>query len=135
MIFESGTQANIQRFLLSQQPGTTFVYSDFKHCGSYESIRSVVVDLCKKRKLVRICQGVYVKPSVDGSEYMPDNVAIAKEIDRKNGGKAVLFDEIAEEISRGLKPAVLKFHTNKSTRTNVLPDGTIANYYKDRICK
>lgn len=127
---ENSVQNNIKRLLSESKVGTLFNYNDFRDCGTYTAIRSAVVYLCKNKELERICQGVYVKPGRKGGNYYPDNITLAKEIDRKNGSttspKGKTKDYIDGKINK--MPNSLEFFSSGSGRIIKLPDGTIVKY-------
>lgn len=127
---ENSVQNNIKKLLSQSKVGMLFNYSDFCECGTYTAIRSAVVYLCKKNELQRICQGVYVKPGKNGEDYIPDNITLAKEIDRKNGAcaspKGKTLDYVNGKTER--QPKSLEFYSTGSGRTIQLPDGTIVKY-------
>lgn len=131
MITNDGTPQKMIKFLESKEEGTTFIYDDFLSCGNYETIRSAVVHLCKKRKLLRVCQGVYVKPKRGGFMVKLSNYQIIKDLDRRNGGMPVPKDEETQKYIEGkldYKPKELFFYTNSSTRRIKLPDGIIVKF-------
>lgn len=130
MIKENSVQNNIKKLLSESKVGTLFNYSDFKECGTYTAIRSAVVYLCKNSELERICQGVYVKPGKTGENYMPDNITLAKEIDRKNGAIASPKGKTLEYLNGKIDklPKSLEFYSTGSGRIIQLPDGTIVKY-------
>lgn len=130
MIKENSVHNNIKKLLNKSEVGTLFNYNDFKDCGTYTAIRSAVVCLCKNNELERVCQGVYVKPGRKGENYIPDNITIAKEIDRKNGATAYPKGKTLEYVN-GLTdklPKPLEFYSTGSGRIIKLPDGTIVKY-------
>ena len=124
---------NIKRIIEQNKAGSLFNYNDFKSCGSYTAIRTAIVDLCKAKYLERICQGVYVKPGTE-KDYIPDNITLAIEIDRKNGSiatpKGKTLDFLEGRISK--MPTVLNFFSTGSSRTRKLPDGTTVKYTLQR---
>ena len=130
MIKENSVQYNIKQLLAKSKAGTLFNYNDFNDCGTYTAIRSAVVYLCKNKELERICQGVYVKPGKNGENYKPDNITLAKEIDRKNGAtqtpKGKTLDYVNGKINK--LPNLLEFYSTGSGRIIRLPDGTIVKY-------
>lgn len=131
-INENSTPNRIIKFLDTKDVGTTFIYDDFTNCGDYESIRSAVVHLCKNRKLIRVCQGVYVKPKSGGIMIKPSDYQIIKDIDRRNGGTPIPKGEETKNYIEGTlhyKPKELFFYTNSSTRQIRLPNGIIVKFY------
>jgi len=130
MIKENSVQNNIKKMLSASKVGTLFNYNDFKDCGTYTAIRSAVVYLCKNKELERICQGVYVKPGLKGENYIPDNITLAKEIDRKNGATASPKGKTKDYLNGKLDklPKSLEFYSTGSGRIIQLPDGTIVKY-------
>ncbi|MDO4823073.1 MAG: DUF6088 family protein [Bacteroidales bacterium] len=130
MIKENSVQNNIKKLLSESKVGTLFNYNDFRDCGTYTAIRSAVVYLCKNKKLERICQGVYVKPGRKGENYFPDNITLAKEIDRKNGATASPKGETQDYLNGKIDklPKSLEFYSTGSGRKIQLPDGTIVKY-------
>ena len=129
---ENSTPNRIIKFLEKKKEGTTFIYDDFINCGNYESIRSAIVHLCNKKKLLRVCQGVYVKPERGGIMIKPTNYQIIKDLDRRNGGAPIPKDEETKKYIEGTldyEPNKLCFYTNCSTRQIKLPDGIIVKFY------
>lgn len=129
---EKSTPNRIIRFLEDKKEGTTFIYDDFRSCGDYVSIRSAVVHLCKKRMLIRVCQGVYVKPLHNGVMIKLSDYQIIKDIDRRNGGTPIPKGEETKNYIDGAinyKPKELHFYTNSSSRKIKLSDGTIVKFY------
>lgn len=116
---DNSTTTRISAFLKTQKEGTTFVYDDFKELGSYSCIRSAIVRLCENNELIRLCQGVYMKPGTD----VPDIVHIAKEIARRSKSKV----ELKEDEYRG-NTRIISFYTNGSTRSLTLDDGAVIKY-------
>lgn len=128
---KNSVRNNVLRFIEQKKVGSLFNYNDFKDCGSYTAIRTVIVDLCKAKCLERICQGVYVKPGIYASkEYIPDNITLAKEIDRKNGSIATPKGKTLEYVNGKLSniPQELEFFSTGSGRSIKLPDGTTVKY-------
>ena len=78
----------------------------------------------------RICQGVYVKPGKNGENYKPDNITLAKEIDRKNGATATPKGKTLDYVNGKINklPNLLEFYSTGSGRIIRLPDGTIVKY-------
>lgn len=129
---EDSVHSNIIKLLSEEKPGKTFVYDDFSECGTYAAIRSAVVKLCKEKYLLRICQGVYIKPSPTGENILPDNITLAIEIDRRSGAKATIKEKSRkysrEKTSIGSKE--LHMWSTGSSRRIKLPDGTVVKYFK-----
>ena len=121
---DTSTYTLISKFLKRQKAGKTFVYADFDSCGSYSCIRSAVMRLCEKKELLRLCQGVYMKPGAD----TPDDLHIANEIARRNNTLVKIKND---EIIGGTR--VITLYTNGATRNITLPDGTIIKYYHSRL--
>jgi hypothetical protein len=121
---ENSTIALISKFLEKQSVGQTFVYSDFENCGSYTCIRSAVMRLCEKKELMRLCQGVYMKP---GGE-VPDSVHLAKEIARRNSSKSYIKSDELLGSTR-----VIKINTDGATRNITLPNGTVLKYHHTEL--
>lgn len=116
---ENSTIAKISAFLKRQPKGTTFVYTDFDMFGSYSNIRTVLVRLCERKELVRLCQGVYMKPGAQE----PSTIHIAKEIARRNGTTAVLKSDEYKGSTR-----IITLYTDGSTRSVTLQDGTVIKF-------
>lgn len=130
-IQKTSTQDLIKRFLNTQADSRTFIYNDFLSCGNYKAIRSAVVHLCKTKHLVRLCQGVYVKPNRLGQYEMPSNIHLVREIDRRMGGVPVSRGTTRDfELGKiEEQPEVLSFFTTTSSRQLTLPDGTLVKMY------
>lgn len=129
---ENSTPKKIIKFLENKEEGTTFIYDDFRSCGNYKSIRSAVVHLCKKSKLIRVYQGIYVKPQSGGIMIIPSDYQIVKDLDRRNGGLPVPKNEETKKYIDGTinyTPKELRFYTNSSTRQIKLPNGIIVKFY------
>ena len=127
----NSVRKNIIRIIEQNEVGTLFNYNDFKECGSYTAIRTAVVDLCKAKYLERIWYGIYVKPDIKLSgNYIPDNITLAKEIDRRNGSTATPRKKTLDFLNGKLSkmPNELEFYSNGSGRNIKLPDGTIVKY-------
>lgn len=127
----NSVRKNIKRTIEHKKVGSLFNYNDFKECGPYTAIRTAIVDLCKESCLERVCQGVYVKPDIGNEkEYYPDNITLAKEIDRKNGSIATprgkTLDFIEGRITK--MPNELEFYSTGSGRTIRLPDGMVVKF-------
>ncbi len=130
MVEESNSvRNNIKRIIEQNKVGSLFNANDFKSCGSYTAIRTAIVDLCKEKCLERVCQGVYVKPGT-GKEYIPDNITLAIEIDRKNGSIAIPKGETLDFLEGRISkmPKKLEFFSTGSGRTRKLPDGVLVKY-------
>ena len=117
--FANSSTRKISDFLKTKQEGTTFVHDDFKELCAYSCVRSALVRLCKSNELIRICQGVYMKPGAP----MPDNIHIAKEIVRRSETKAVL--KANENIGN---TNILTFVTDGASRNITLADGTVVKF-------
>ncbi len=123
---------NIKQIVDQSQVGGLFNYNDFRDCGPYSAIRSAVVELCKANYLERICQGIYVKPDkIKSHAYIPDNILLAKEIDRKNGSVATPKGDTLDYVNGVMRkmPKELQFYSTGSGRIVTLPDGTIVKFY------
>lgn len=129
---DNSVSQNIILFLKDKEMGTTFIYKDFAECGTYTAIRSAVVKLCKSGHLRRVCQGVYMKPNVNGTFTLPDNIHIAMEIDRRRSDYTVPYGTTLDYLEGKLKemPKTLHFNTHGSTRIVTLPDNSIVKYRK-----
>ena len=127
MIKENSVQSNIKKLLADSEIGTLFNYNDFRSCGTYTAIRSAVVYLCKNKLLERVCQGVYVKPGKRGEKYIPDDITLAKEIDRKNGATAYPKGKTLEYFNGKIdrQPKLLEFYSTGSGRIIQLPVGQL----------
>lgn len=123
---------NLLEYLKDKTSGTTFIYDDFSGCGTYTAIRSSVVKLCREGYLHRVCQGVYVKPNVDGSFAKLSNIHIAREIDRRTSDMTEPYGSTLDYVEGKIKkkPSILYFNTHSATRQIELPDGTIVKYRK-----
>ena len=128
---ENSVRQNMMKVIDEKRVGSLFNYDDFKDCGTYTAIRTAVVDLCKANYLERICQGIYVKPDkIKSKKYYPDNITLAKEIDRKNGSTAIPRGSTLLYIKGIISdmPNELNFYSTGSGRVIRLPDGTIVRY-------
>ena len=124
--FENSPTAKIVEFLSTQKPGTTFIFDDFSSMGSYDCVRSSVTRLCKRKELVRLCQGVYMKPG----GKVPDAIHLAKEIARRSGSTVLLRNDDTKEGKR-----ILTFLSDGSSRHYILNDGTVIRYIHTDILK
>ena len=127
---------NIKRIIDQSDSGTLFNSNDFKDCGPYSAIRTAIVDLCKANYIERVFRGVYVKPdNANSKKYLPDDITLAMEIDRKNGSEATPKGKTLDFIEGRLleMPKVLDFYSTGSGRTLVLPDGTAVKYTLQKI--
>jgi len=130
------TPQNIIKLLEEKEEGSTFIYDDFLSCGSYANVRSAVARLCERNVLLRICQGVYMKPKQDVSTFRPHIYQIVKEIDRRSGGEPIPKDETKRYLDGEIQPPPQKlvFYTSSSTRRIKLPDGMIVEFrHKDSL--
>lgn len=129
---DNSVSQNIILLLKGKKIGTTFIYKDFAECGSYTAIRSAVVKLCKSGHLRRVCQGVYIKPDINGTFSLPDNIHIAMEIDRRRSDYTAPYGTTLDYLEGKLKemPKTLHFNTHGSTRIVTLPDNSIVKYRK-----
>ena len=128
---ENSVYNNIKRIIKQSEVGRLFNYNDFKECGTYTAIRTAVVDLCKANYLERICQGIYVKPDISNKKnYIPDDITLAFEMDRKNGSVATPRGSTLDYINGILPdmPDKLQFYSTGSGRNIKLPDGRIVSY-------
>ena len=128
---ENSVYNNIKRIVERSDIGHLFNYTDFRDCGKYTAIRTAVVDLCKQNYLERVCQGIYVKPDkLKSKSYLPDDITLAIEIDRKNGAEPTPKGETLEFLNgiRKKKPKILEFYSTGSGRKRVLPSGTVVKY-------
>ena len=116
---ENSTIAKISTFLKRQPRGATFVHTDFYKFGSCSNVRTVLVRLCERNQLVRLCQGVYMKPGAPE----PDTIHIAKEIARRSGSTTVLKSDEYKGATR-----IITFYTDGSTRSVTLQDGTVIKF-------
>ena len=136
---ENSVYHNIKKIIEQSEVGRLFNYKDFKECGSYSAIRTAVVDLCKANYLERICQGVYVKPDINNEKnYIPDDITLAFEIDRKNGSVATPKGRTLAYINGILPdmPDILQFYSTGSARRIKLPNGRIVSYtFKKQLNK
>lgn len=128
---ENSVCSNVKRIIDQSEIGRIFNYRDFDSCGPYTAIRTAVVELRKNNYLERVCQGIFVKPDkTSNKSYIPDDVTLAIEIDRKNGAIAVpkgaTLDYINGKITK--KPRELEFYSNGSGRVIYLPNGTKVKY-------
>lgn len=125
------TPKKIINFLEKEEEGSTFIYEDFLSCGNYENVRSAVVNLCERNILIRVCQGVYMKPKRDDITFRPPIYQIIKEFDRRNRGVPIPKEETRKYLNGELdyKPQTLLFYTSSSTRQIKLLDGTIVKFY------
>ena len=128
---ENSVYNNIKKIIKQSKVGRLFNYNDFAECGTYSAIRTAVVDLCKANYLERVCQGVYVKPNINKvKNYIPDDITLAIEIDRRNGSVATPKGSTLEYVN-GIMPDMpdkLEFYSTGSGRTIKLPDGRIVSY-------
>lgn len=128
---KTSVRKNMIKIIEQNEVGHLFNYSDFKDCGQYGAIRTAIVDLCRTKHLERVVQGIFVKPALGKQErYIPDNITIAMEIDRKNGSKATPKGKTLEFINGRLSelPKELEFYSTGSGRYLKLPDGTLVKY-------
>ena len=108
---EISTYSKIFEYIKSKQNGTMFISNDFSDFGTNKNIRSSLVRLCDNKVLRRIFRGVYIK----FNDKTPDDIAIAKEISRKNKTKSTIFKDEKVNSTR-----VITFYTNGSTRTHTV---------------
>lgn len=116
---DTSTYKQIDQYIQGKNPGSMFNCDDFNLFGSYKNIRSSLVRLCKNRCLIRVFQGIYMKPAKEE----PDIISIASEISRKNGSSIIL---VKDECIGGTR--ILTFHTDGSTRIITLSDGSVLKY-------
>lgn len=126
---EISARNNILKQINKQKPGTIFNYEDFADCGNYSNIRSAVVRLCETGNLIRVAQGLYMKP-YDSTKEMPSHLEIVKEIARRTHTIAVPKTDIhgnSKKVTAEAKK--LFFDTDGSTRKIKLYDGTVIHFY------
>ena len=116
---EISTYSKIFEYIKSKQNGTMFISNDFSDFGTNKNIRSSLVRLFDNKVLRRIFRGVYIK----FNDKTPDDIAIAKEISRKNKTKSTIFKDEKVNSTR-----VITFYTNGSTRTITLDNGCVLKF-------
>jgi len=128
---KTSVRENMIKIIEQNKVGSLFNYFDFKDCGPYSAIRTAIVGLCRTKHLERVYRGVYVKPDKNASnKYIPDNITLAKEIDRKNGSIATPKGRTLDYVNGKLSeiPSELEFYSTGSGRNLKLPDGTIVKF-------
>ena len=132
VVSEESVRNRMKLMIESDDIGHLYNINDFRECGPYSAIRTVLVDFCKSKVLERVFRGIYVKPGTNKrrESYLPDDITLAKEIDRKNGSiatpKGKTLDYVNGIISE--KPKVLEFYSTGSGRTVKLSSGVMVKY-------
>lgn len=133
VVSEVSVRNRMKLMIESGAIGHLYNINDFCECGPYSAIRTVLVDFCKSNVLERVFRGIYVKPGTNkrNKMYLPDDITLAKEIDRKNGSiatpKGKTLDYVNGKISE--KPKVLEFYSTGSGRNVQLSNGVLIRYF------
>ena len=72
---EKSLHKTIETTIMSSDPGSLFVVSDFLHLGSYEAVKRALARLAKTPKVTRVIRGLYQK--TDTQLPSPYDVAFA----------------------------------------------------------
>ncbi|MGE0075756.1 MAG: DUF6088 family protein [Sphaerochaetaceae bacterium] len=129
---------SMRKFILSQQPGTTFVANDFTNFVPYESARKELQRLVKEKILHRSTRGVYHLPYFSEliQEYtQPELHNTASAIARNNSWKISLSGNSALNYL-GLTtqvPNIRSYITNGPNKSYNLTNGKLI--FMHRSCK
>jgi len=131
----------VLNFLSKQGRGTMYMLKDFESLEgvTYTAIRTILVKLCERKILIRICRGIYYYPKDDRLSF-PFIKDILRFFEIKFNVSICPKDEFAEFLI-GLRkecPDVLFLHTTGKVRTINLTNGltmklmpTRKSFFKD----
>ena len=128
IIADSGTHKVIN-YLKATKRGTILTIDDFMNIKdlSYTHIRSILVDLCQKEILIRICRGVYCYPIIENRNPIPPTInAVLSKIAEKDNYELCPTGEYAEYLLgiRETIPNKIICYNNEKVKTFSLEDGT-----------
>ena len=118
----------ILSFLEKTDRGTILTIDDFKSINglSYTNIRTILVCLCSRNVLIRICRGVYCYPKYEnGKAVFPLTYDILTQIAQKDGYKLCPTGEFAKYLLgiRKTMPSKIICYNNYKIKTINMENG------------